>query len=92
MMPGVRGRPTAGDPFVAFAGPVPISAEPNISRRGRYADDLLSRRRRRHHHHAVDIVSLVGYDDASCKNDAQAQTGRQAHVEPWVSIHSDNRV
>jgi hypothetical protein len=82
----------ARDPFVAFAGPVPISAEPNVSRRRRHADDFLSRRRRRHHYDAIGIMSLVGYDDAPGKSDAQAQTGGQARVEPSVSFHEVNHV
>lgn len=61
------------DPFVTVAGPVPISAKPNVARHRRHPNDFHARRRRRHHHDAAGIVALIRYDDATRESDAQAK-------------------
>jgi hypothetical protein len=42
------------------ADPVPIAAQPYITRGRCDADNLHARRRRRHHHHTAGIVTLIG--------------------------------
>jgi hypothetical protein len=67
---------------VPTADPIPISAQPDISRRRRFSNDLHARRRRRHHHHAIGVVTLIGNDDARCKPDTEHEGARQTCAEP----------
>lgn len=90
MMPGTGRSPVALDPFMPAADPIPISADPYISRRRGYPDNLHTGRRRRHHDHSVGvIVALIGNDHAPRQGHRQDQTGG---AQPLALIHDDNRL
>jgi hypothetical protein len=90
MTSGMGRRPVALDPFMPTADPIPISADPYISRRRCYADDLDTGRRRRHHHYSVGIImTLIRYDHAPRQGHDKHQTGC---APPLTLIHDDNHV
>jgi hypothetical protein len=56
---------------MSIADPTPVTADPDVTGNGSYADDLLARRRRSDHHDAPRVVPLIRHDDASGKCQGQ---------------------
>jgi hypothetical protein len=82
-------HPMTGDPFVPAADPAPITAHPDISRRGRDADDFDARRRRRNHDNPTRIVTLVGHHHASWQYDSTDEAHGYNRPSPGALIHKD---
>ena len=92
MVSGTGRRPVARDPFMPIANPVPIAAQPNISRRRCDTDDLNARHRRRDHHHPIGIVPLIGNDHAPSECHRKHQAGRQTRDQALTLIHNEDHM
>jgi hypothetical protein len=75
VIPMSAGRPTARDPHMTAADPIPISADPDVSGVGRGAGNFHTRRRRRDHDDSTGIVTLIGRHDTcgQCHCDDKAE-------------------
>ena len=80
----------SSDPYVSITYPVPISAQPHISRRRSDPEHFFTRRRRRDQHDTRGVMPLVGHYDAPRKRQRKNNTACKAHVEPSRLTHFGN--
>ena len=72
---GPRRHPMTRYPLMAIAHPSPISAQPHVTRYGRYTDYFLTRSRRGDHHDTARIVVLGGgyHTPGQCQTEEEAE-------------------
>jgi hypothetical protein len=74
------------DPYVAAAHPIPVAAEPYITRLRRNADDLDLRRRRSHIDRAADIDHGGCGDCNRAPDDAAAEQRRRSERREYQGL------